>query len=89
MSDTCQHRDFEVFTRVNRIEDRGAFVADVHIRCADCRVRFRFEGVAWGLSYKEPMASPGGFELRAPIVPDAHQTSLMAGDDTGWPGPST
>lgn len=26
------------------------------------------------------MTSPDGFELRAPIEPDAHMTSLMGGD---------
>jgi hypothetical protein len=81
----CEHPDFEAFVRVNRIEDRQAFVADVHVRCAVCGVRFRWLGLEPGLHYARPMVSVDGFELHAPIEPDAHLTSLMAGDDTGFP----
>ena len=84
---TCPHLDFEVFARVVRIEDRGEFCAEVQVRCSQCRVRFRFLGLPAGLAPDRPKASVDGFELRAPITPDAHLTSLMAGAGTGWPAP--
>jgi hypothetical protein len=81
----CEHPTFEAHVRVNRIEDRGAFVADVQVRCAACGVRFRFLGLDGGLSYSQPMVSVDAFELRAPIEPDGHLTSLMAGGGSGFP----
>jgi hypothetical protein len=82
----CEHPTFEAHVRVNRIEDKGSFAADVQVRCSVCRVRFRFLGLDRGLHPGEPRVSVDEFELRAPIEPDAHLTSLMAGPDTGFPG---
>jgi len=76
----CEHPDFEAHVLVNRIEDTGRFVADVHVRCAVCKVRFAFVGLESGLHPREPRVSPDRFELRAPIEPDAHATMMMAGD---------
>jgi len=81
----CEHPDFQAVVIVNRIEDTGRFVADVHVRCAKCGVRFKWLGLAAGLHPAEPRVSVDGFELRAPIEPDAHLTSLMAGPDTSFP----
>lgn len=81
----CPHLNFEADVQVDRIEDRGAFFVDVQVRCAECKVRFAFLGVERGLDYAKPMVSVDLFELRAPIAPDAHTTTLMAGADTGFP----
>jgi hypothetical protein len=75
----CAHPDFEANVLVNRLEDVGRFSADIHVRCATCGVRFRWLGLEMGLDPARPMTSVDGFELRAPLEPDAHLTSLMAG----------
>lgn len=81
----CDHPKFEAAVTVNRIVDTGRFAADVHVRCATCGVRFRWLGLEMGSHPTEPRVSVDGFELRAPIEPDGHLTSLMAGPDTGFP----
>lgn len=81
----CDHPNFEAVVSVNRIVDKGRFTADVHVRCAKCGVRFRWLGFAAGLHPTEARVSVDGFELRAPIEPDGHLTTLMAGPDTGFP----
>lgn len=81
----CEHVNFAAKVDVARLTNTAGvverFAAEVHVRCADCGVRFRWLGLEMGLSYSEPMTSVDGFELRAPIVPDAHLTSLMADVD--------
>lgn len=81
----CEHPNFEAIVTVNRLEDVKRFVADVQVRCSACGVRFRFLGLERGLHPTEPRVSVDEFELRAPIEPDAHLTSLMAGGETGFP----
>lgn len=81
----CDHPSFEANVTVNRIEDKGRFVADVQVRCAKCGVRFRWLGFAMGLHPTEPRVSVDHFELRAPIEPDGHLTTLMAGPESGFP----
>lgn len=74
--------NFAVKADVFRIENgKGvvtAYSAEIGVRCAECGVRFRWLGLGMGLSPDEPMTDVPGFELRAPITPDAHLTSLMA-----------
>jgi hypothetical protein len=76
----CTHPKFAHHVAVNRINQDGspdspatAFMADVHIWCADpphgCGRPFQFIGLPLGMSYAQPMASPDGTELRAPITP--------------------
>ncbi len=76
----CTHPQFQHHVAVNRItaDDTPAgpvtaFMADVHIWCADppvgCGRPFQFLGLPFGLSYDHPMSSPNGTELRAPISP--------------------
>ena len=87
----CEHLRFEAHVEVARVlpSEPGAdmrFLAHVQVRCVDCRTRFAFQGVPWGLGWDAPHAGPPGFELRAPIVPDAHATSMLGGDpDTAFP----
>lgn len=85
----CQHLRFEAIANVARIVEPQptCFNVELHVRCADCGVRFEFVGVDFGYMQSRPMCSPDRFELRAPIRPNAHITSLMAGDPmTCWPG---
>lgn len=81
----CTHPNFEAHVRVVRLEDVGRFAAECQVRCSACGVRFRWLSLKGGLHPAEPRVSVDGFELRAPIEPDAHLTSLMAGPDTGFP----
>jgi hypothetical protein len=88
---TCAHDDqFEIWTKVHRVEHEGGrvtFSLDCHARCKSCGVRFQFAGLPAGMAWDRPMTSVDGFELRAPLEPNAHLTSLVAGDpDCAWPG---
>jgi len=65
----CGHVEFEASVDVQRIIDKGAFTADIRIRCRDCGAPFEFVGVAFGSSPTEPRVSIDRHELRAPIVP--------------------
>lgn len=67
----CSHESFGANVAVNRIEDKGAFMADVQIGCTQCGLPFHFIGVPLGLSYARPMASVDCTELRVPIGPGA------------------
>lgn len=81
MREKCNHPRFDANVVVNRIEHptKGlVYMADVQVRCMACGTRFKFKGLQHGLSFTEPMVDPAGFELRAPLEPDAHLTSLLA-----------
>jgi hypothetical protein len=84
----CEHDDFEVAVNVvdvdgiKRLEGR---YAEIQIRCATCKVRFGFVGPEVGFSQTEPMVNVDRFELRAPIVADAHGTMMLAGTMCGFP----
>lgn len=65
----CSHNIFDCSVIVSRLEDILGFSADIRITCRDCGTPFRFIGVPGGFSMREPMASPGGIELRCPIEP--------------------
>lgn len=65
----CQHVNFTVFADINRIVDKGAFLAEIRIVCRDCNLPFEFVGVDAGLMFNRPMASPDAQELRAPVRP--------------------
>jgi hypothetical protein len=70
----CPHMNFRSLVRVGRLTDRDdgpvtGYTADIHIECADCKLPFRFRGLAAGYSPAEPKLSADGLELRAPIEP--------------------
>lgn len=74
--ETCYHENFAVQVDIARIEDEEKpfslpkhFFADIKIECADCGLPFSFIGVPSGCSPLQPMVSPTGVELRAPIQP--------------------
>ena len=68
MSD-CKHEEFNANVAVNRMEDTGAFVADIHIECRQCQEPFRFLGVRAGLNFHSPTVSIDEIELHVPIEP--------------------
>lgn len=78
----CEHHDFQAdvtVVRVVRATDT-VFMAHIQLRCRACRTRFAFVGLPAGASFREPMVSPTNLELRAPIEPEGHLTSLLGGD---------
>lgn len=74
----CEHMQFNANVVVNRIEDRGLFVADVTIECAECKLPFQFVGVEPGMSYTVPRTSIDRRELRAPIAIDTAEAIVRA-----------
>ncbi|MHC4621205.1 MAG: hypothetical protein ACYTEQ_25945 [Planctomycetota bacterium] len=75
--ESCPHvPDIQACVDVTYLEDSGRWTADVKIECGKCGVPFRFLGVPGGMSFKYPMASIDGQELRAPIEP-AHVSRLV------------
>lgn len=66
----CPHPDFAAEVDVNRLEDIGAFTADVRIRCIACGTRFQFIGPEVGLLGDRPMVSLDGCELHVPVRPE-------------------
>ncbi len=65
----CSHENFSCCVDVTRLQDIAGYSADIRITCMECGTPFRFIGVPGGSSMREPMASPGGVELRCPIEP--------------------
>lgn len=65
----CPHMDFEAHVAINRIEDLGTFCAEVHIRCAHCKIPFKFLGLPAGVCTGKPSVAIGGDEARLPIAP--------------------
>ena len=68
MSDR-KHEDFNAYVVVNRLEDSGAFVADIRVKCAQCELPFEFPGLPVGLSCANVTVSWDGQELRVPLKP--------------------
>jgi len=66
----CNHKDFEAKVSVKRIEDVGAFIAELVVSCKECGVPFRFIGCSAGTSYEKPTVSIDGLELHAAIEPE-------------------
>ena len=46
--ESCKHMNFEASVNVARIEDKGRFMAEIHIRCKDCGTPFQFMGLKPG-----------------------------------------
>lgn len=71
----CEHRNFQSFCNVHRLENDKTgvverFQADVRIRCADCKKSFGFKTKnRRGLSLDDATTSIDDTELRIPIFP--------------------
>ena len=49
--ESCKHMNFEADVKVARIEDKGRFMAEIHIRCKDCGTPFQFMGLKPGFDF--------------------------------------
>lgn len=70
----CQHPSFNVKAEVYRLTDVDdgpptGFSAEIKANCMECNMPFQWLGLQRGLSTLEPMVSPDGLQLRAPITP--------------------
>jgi hypothetical protein len=70
----CNHLNFQAEVSVTRIAEKGdgpitAYVAEIHVSCADCGQPFRFKCPVIGMSPTQPAVSIDGQELRCPIEP--------------------
>lgn len=65
----CEHKDFEAKVNVIRLEDSGAFMAEVKVKCRECGTPFQFIGIPMGLSFTKPMVEVMSAEARLPIKP--------------------
>jgi hypothetical protein len=65
----CKHENFRADVMVNRLEDSGAFVADIKIKCTDCEEPFTFPPLPMGLDCSEARINMDGTELRLPLKP--------------------
>jgi len=65
------YRTFEAKVSVNRIADKGYFVADIAIRCVETGEVMEFDAhnLRCGISSCEAMLNWGDTELRIPIRP--------------------
>lgn len=66
---SCKHMNFDAQVEVHRIEDIGRFVAEIRIKCTECRSPFQFVGVAPGFNYDAPTVSLDGLNGSFPICP--------------------
>lgn len=74
---TCEHQQFVAKCDVGRLSEKEGgpitgYTIGVTVQCADCKLPFRFIGLAAGNHYAEPRVSVDGTELRAPIEPATH-----------------
>lgn len=77
MTDQCAHMNFRATVNVARIEDKGAFGADVRIACDDCGLPFQFLGLDPGLDMQGARVSLDGLEARLAICPQGKVPSPM------------
>lgn len=63
----CDHENFDVDVRVNRLTDSGRLGADITIHCAVCGEPFRFLGLPCGLNLNGASVSADGTEARLAI----------------------
>lgn len=66
---TCKHENFKATVRVDRIEEKGRFIAEICISCAECSRPMQFMGLEPGLNYDGATVSLDGFEARIGIHP--------------------
>lgn len=77
MGDICKHEQFHAHVAVARIEDKGRFMADVTVRCAQCNLPFQFLGLEAGLDMNGARVSVDGLEARMAICPQGQVPSPM------------
>lgn len=70
----CEHMNFVADVAVGRLTDGDGgpvtgYTSEIHIKCRDCGLPFRFLGLPFGHHFAEPRLSADSLELRAPIEP--------------------
>lgn len=75
MSNICNHKNFVSEVMVHRVSpeegmEASHFTADIKIKCADCKIDFRFLCSRGGVMWNEPTVGIAGDELRVPIHPN-------------------
>lgn len=65
----CKHEQFGAKVEVNRLENIGAFMADVTVTCLDCGTPFQFVGLPGGLQIGGATCSVDMTEARLTIRP--------------------
>jgi len=71
---SCAHEKFSAKVDINRLrkndeEEVTQFMAEIAVKCRDCKTPFFFVDVPIGASPRQIRASVDGTELRAPIAP--------------------
>lgn len=69
MADTCPHMNFQASVNVARLEDRGLFMAEIKVSCADCGRPFQFLGLEPGIDLQGARVSVDGLEANIAIAP--------------------
>jgi len=69
--------NFRAHVAVNRIEDKGAFAADVRVWCTECGIPFQFLGLEAGLDMQGARVSVDGLEARMAICPQGQAPSPL------------
>lgn len=77
MSDGCKHENFRADVSVNRFDNGPPYMAEVHIKCADCGLPFEFLGLECGVDTHGAKVSVDGQEARLAIIPKGLQPSPL------------
>ncbi len=73
----CEHHNFDATVRVARIEDKGRFMAEIQIKCADCGTPMQFMGLPPGLNFDGATVSLDGLEANIGIHPQGQRQNPM------------
>lgn len=74
---TCKHMNFEASVQVDRIEDKGRFMAEVRIKCTDCGTPMQFMGLKPGFDPNGATVSLDGLEANIGIYPQGQQPNPL------------
>lgn len=81
--------NFAAAVKVARLEDTGGFMAEISVRCSECKLPFQFLGLEPGLDMQGARVSIDGLEANLAICPQGSKPSplqRMAFDITKFDG---
>lgn len=79
---SCNHQNFEASVHIHRLTGDASpdmpthWTASIHVRCAECKLPFRWLGLPKGAYWDANTTSVDELELRAPLHPDDGSTPL-------------
>jgi hypothetical protein len=73
----CKHENFDGAIRIDRIEDKGRFMADIKVTCRDCGTPMQFMGLEPGINFDGATVSLDGLELRIGIHPQGQRPNPL------------